>query len=41
MIIIESDAQMQMVEGGFGRRFYDLKYLKLEFSFIFLDFVIY
>ena len=29
-----------MVESNFGRRFHDLKYLKVGFFFIFLDFII-
>ena len=33
-LIIKSDAQKQMVEYGFGRRFHDLKYIEVGIIYI-------
>ena len=40
-LIIKSDAQKQMVEFSFGRRFHDLNYFEVGIFFIFLEFIIY
>ena len=40
-IIIKSDAQKQMIEFGFGRRFHDLNYFEVGIVFIFLELTIY
>ena len=39
--IIKSDAQMQMIEYGFKHRYMTITIVKLEFSFILLEFNIY
>ena len=41
MVIIQSDAQKQMVESSFGRRLMTLIILKLDLSFILLGFIFY
>ena len=38
--VIKSGAQMQIAKFGFGRKFHDLKYCKVGFFFIFLEFII-
>lgn len=39
-VISRSDAQMQMVESGFGCGFHDFEYFEVGNLFIFLEFII-